>query len=677
MSTNSPPSSDDANLMATEAAQAEPSKAKKDDVDNIDHQQTLPPPPEAAAAAAAKSKRQQKREAKQDEKKRGLKPRPKRNRKRPRSELHDSIIDQANQTHVTNIRPIELDGIALSQGQTNWLRTVEPYPYTFSSFAKARWIGRTVLDVYHTEFGSYPKSYYESAINQGRILVSDQQVDSSYEIKGSDVLTHTVHRHEPGVAVYSNQSPFVKIVQADDEEVLVVDKPGTIPIHPCGGYHLQSLMNLLEPIYGKLYTIHRLDRLTSGLVILGKSTQVAQEWGKAIMNRNCQKYYLARVKGKFPLNVVADNNYKLPHLKDRTIYPTNGEWVEGEKELIVVAETSSKGNPNKKKNGRDVSHERKRNAYGFWIAGCNGQTIQDRIPELLLKRVFDSKFDENDWLASSCQQGQDVWTDNTKGVLNGCSNENSKQTWKNQMLWFHTACPTRVAKHKDGICEAGSFETLDDDMYLKGVKPAQTSFGVVRYDSDTDSTVVICKPQTGRTHQIRLHLQHLGHPIANDPNYGGDIWYGNPTGEQLCQLAKSKLHDMNEENKLKIDQTKIRNNAHKTNVANAETTSASSASSTRCISDEPATEQELESTGVTKAFRKKDEDIIQFIRRTCVWCARQQVGGVDRDLLEFLVRSNGIWLHAFKYSFTVSGGSKSVSYQAPSPSWAFVDKEKE
>jgi hypothetical protein len=40
------------------------------------------------------------------------------------------------------------------------LRTLQPYLYTFTSFAKGRWVGRTVLDVYSDEFGSYPASYY-------------------------------------------------------------------------------------------------------------------------------------------------------------------------------------------------------------------------------------------------------------------------------------------------------------------------------------------------------------------------------------------------------------------------------------------------------------------------------------------------------------------------------------
>ena len=83
---------------------------------------------------------------------RGKKPRSERNRKRQRSQAH-SI---ENQSYETKVSRLELDGEAVHKS-TGWLRTVEPYPYTFSTFAKLRWLGRTVLDVYCTEFGSYPK----------------------------------------------------------------------------------------------------------------------------------------------------------------------------------------------------------------------------------------------------------------------------------------------------------------------------------------------------------------------------------------------------------------------------------------------------------------------------------------------------------------------------------------
>jgi hypothetical protein len=57
--------------------------------------------------------------------------------------------------------------------------------------------------------------------------------------------------------------------------------------------------------------------------------------------------------------------------------------------------------------------------------------------------------------------------------------------------WFHLACPTRIVKHKDGVCETSSFDDLSDELYKKTVKPAHTSFGVVSYDEKTDSTLVV------------------------------------------------------------------------------------------------------------------------------------------------------------------------------------------
>ena len=214
-----------------------------------------------------------------------------RNRKRPRSERRpNDQDDEASRVVESKVIPLTLNGLKIPGGP-EYLRLIVPYLYNFTSFAKARWVGRTVLDVYTKEFGGYPPEYYEMAITQGRILVSDKNVDPSYIIKATDVLVHGVHRHEPGVAVSSDQSPFVKIA-GETNDILAVDKPGTLPIHPCGGYHENSLMKILErhERFGKLYTIHRLDRLTSGLVVLGKNSATAQAWGKAIQKReHCEK----------------------------------------------------------------------------------------------------------------------------------------------------------------------------------------------------------------------------------------------------------------------------------------------------------------------------------------------------------------------------------------------------
>ena len=324
------------------------------------------------------------------------------------------------------------------------------------------------------------------------------------------------------------------------------------------------------------------------------------------MNRNCQKTYLARVAGKFPLNCSTDLC-----MKDLETAPENGEW----KEITAINDSEEK-----------IDIARKKNAHGYWISANNGQMLK----EVELRRVFESKFSAEEWLQPTGEKSA-------------------------EMMWFHLACPNRIAQPKDGICEAGNFEDLDEKLYLKTVKPAETSFGVVRYDEATDSTIVICRPATGRTHQIRLHLQYLGHPIANDPNYGGDLFYHNPEGKEACRVAQERLDAMNSANQDEIDR-----------ATQGDCKTVVKGSATARI-DLPATEEEIQKE-VSVAVQGDTESILEFIKRTCVWCARCGNGGNDRTALEFLIRSPGIWLHALQYSFMVQSGSP-ISYTVPLPSW--------
>ena len=69
--------------------------------------------------------------------------------------------------------------------------------------------------------------------------------------------------------------------------------------------------------------------------------------------------------------------------------------------------------------------------------------------------------------------------------------------------------------------------------HAAAAKTAETVFEVVRVDEASGTSLVRCWPKTGRTHQLRIHLAHLGHPIANDRLYGGQR--GPPRPEYLLR----------------------------------------------------------------------------------------------------------------------------------------------
>jgi len=58
-------------------------------------------------------------------------------------------------------------------------------------------------------------------------------------------------------------------------------------------------------------------------------------------------------------------------------------------------------------------------------------------------------------------------------------------------------------------------------------KASLTHFKPLKYDEELDATLIACYPHTGRTHQIRVHLFHVKHPILGDPIYGTSFQISN------------------------------------------------------------------------------------------------------------------------------------------------------
>lgn len=105
--------------------------------------------------------------------------------------------------------------------------------------------------------------------------------------------------------------------------------------------------------------------------------------------------------------------------------------------------------------------------------------------------------------------------------------------------------PIEVVSYKIGVCKVSE----------KG-KDCITRFKRLSYNGI--SSVVLCKPQTGRMHQIRVHLQYLGYPVVNDPLYnhvvfGPEKGKGGNIGKTDQELVKDLISIHNAENWLGMD----------------------------------------------------------------------------------------------------------------------------
>ncbi|CAI9089675.1 OLC1v1024294C1 [Oldenlandia corymbosa var. corymbosa] len=180
----------------------------------------------------------------------------------------------------------------------NGIRYVRPYYFEFISHVKNRWAKKTIVDLFTEEFKGRPRDYYMSAVKAGRIQVDGQMVPISYVVKPSQKISHFVHRHEPPVMALD-----IKILH-EDEEVLTICKPASVPVHPCGQYRKNTVVGILEAEHGlaPLFPIHRLDRLVSGLLILARTALKADIFRQQIETGLVQKQYIARVIGTFPEN---------------------------------------------------------------------------------------------------------------------------------------------------------------------------------------------------------------------------------------------------------------------------------------------------------------------------------------------------------------------------------------
>jgi len=226
------------------------------------------------------------------------------------------------------------------------------------------------------------------AAKSGNILVNDQKVKQNYRVKPGDNVSIVMPYPVREIELIPQDIPLD--VHYEDDQLIVINKPSNMVVHPGYGNYTGTLVNALvyhfdhlpqrsQDYYGRPGLVHRLDKHTTGIMVIAKTEETLTHLAKQFYDRTTERRYNALV------------------------------WGDIEQDGTII------GNLGRSPKNRKV---------------------------------------------------MTVFEDETQGK--------------------HAVTHYKVLKR----------------------------FGLV--------TLLECKLKTGRTHQIRVHMKHIGHPLFNDLEYGGD-----------------------------------------------------------------------------------------------------------------------------------------------------------
>lgn len=232
----------------------------------------------------------------------------------------------------------------------------------------------------------------------------------------------------------------------EDEDILVIDKPAGLPIHPSMGHYEHTLGNALcwytHHILGYEHyvnrIVNRLDRDTSGLLIAAKNMHAAARLGDMIRAHAIQREYLAIASGDV-----------------RNIFHTTGAA-----DSLSGLYTSRSADP----------------AY----ARARLQNLDGCFPDSL-------------------------------------ANIPALSDPANPVLGLHFTVNAPIGRKEDSVIERCINYTEGDYAVTHGL--------LLSYNKEKDLSLLRLKLETGRTHQIRVHMKYLGHPLPGDFLYHADDRY--------------------------------------------------------------------------------------------------------------------------------------------------------
>lgn len=158
------------------------------------------------------------------------------------------------------------------------------------------------IDVFLTENTEFSRNKISQVIKKGEVLVNNKKVSASYKVKIGDVINY--NEPVPDIIDLEPEKMDLDIVYEDDY-LVIINKPSGLVVHPAVGNYSHTLVNGLLYHFNKISNkksirpgiVHRLDKDTSGLMIVAKDDKTHDLLAGMIKNKKVERKYLALVWG--------------------------------------------------------------------------------------------------------------------------------------------------------------------------------------------------------------------------------------------------------------------------------------------------------------------------------------------------------------------------------------------
>ncbi len=186
----------------------------------------------------------------------------------------------------------------------NWPEEPEPTVETTLRFTDItpgerldKWLTHQLPDRSRTEIQRW--------IKEGRVRVNGRESKPGYKLEPGDVVEVDIPTPTPYLKVAPEPIPIT--ILYEDEDLLVIDKPAGMVVHPAPGHTSGTLVNALlyhcpdlQGIGGveRPGIVHRLDKDTSGLILVAKNDRTHRELQRQFQERVVEKAYIALVEGE-------------------------------------------------------------------------------------------------------------------------------------------------------------------------------------------------------------------------------------------------------------------------------------------------------------------------------------------------------------------------------------------